>query len=55
MKGSNLSPVDARRVGLDGMFQIARDLAKRSGCKNDTNLPNAIPPIAKANWPGYEE
>ncbi|MET7661048.1 hypothetical protein ABZT45_33935 [Streptomyces sp. NPDC005356] len=55
MKGSGLSPVEARRVGLDGMLQIARDLAKRAGCKNDTNLPNAIPSVTKANWPGYEE
>ncbi|MBT2370082.1 hypothetical protein J7E88_33645 [Streptomyces sp. ISL-10] len=54
MKGSNLSALQARKVGLDIMFQLARDIAKQAGCKNDTNLPGTVPPVTMANWPGYK-
>ncbi|WP_329336764.1 hypothetical protein OG252_15800 [Streptomyces sp. NBC_01352] len=55
MKGSGLSAVEARKVGVDIMLQLARDVANQAGCKNNTSLPSAVPSISKANWPGYEE
>lgn len=54
MKGSGLPAAEARKVGVDIMLQLARDVAKQGGCKNDTNLPSSVPSISKANWPGYE-
>ncbi|MET8222358.1 hypothetical protein [Streptomyces sp. NPDC005301] len=54
MKGTGLSAVEARKVGLDIMLQLAHDLADRAGCENDTGLPDAVPAIGKANWPGYD-
>ncbi|MFJ9035515.1 hypothetical protein ACIRF8_02815 [Streptomyces sp. NPDC102406] len=54
MKGSGLSALEARKVGLDAVLQVARDVAKKAGCKNDTNLPNSVPSVTKPNWPGFD-
>ncbi|MGW7261900.1 hypothetical protein [Streptomyces sp. NPDC054842] len=54
MKGTGLSAVEARKVGLDIMLQLAHDLADRAGCENDTGLPDAVPAISDANWPGHQ-
>ncbi|WP_394433620.1 hypothetical protein [Streptomyces sp. SGAir0957] len=53
MKGSGLSALEARKVGLDAMLQMARDVAEKAGCKNDTNLPDSVPAVSEANWPGF--
>ncbi|MFF8727892.1 hypothetical protein ACF073_15570 [Streptomyces sp. NPDC015171] len=55
MKGSGLSATKAREAGLDIMLQLAHDVAEQAGCKNDTNLPSAVPPITKANWAGFDD
>ncbi|MFI5979019.1 hypothetical protein [Streptomyces sp. NPDC051452] len=55
MHGSGLSAADARKVGVDAMLQLARDVAEQAACKNNTNLPSALPSISKVNWPGFEE
>ncbi|WP_330462101.1 hypothetical protein OIB37_27010 [Streptomyces sp. NBC_00820] len=55
MRKSGLSATEARKVGVDIMLQLARDVAKQAGCTNGTRLPGKVPAISKANWPGYEE
>ncbi|MFF9154010.1 hypothetical protein ACF1AB_17465 [Streptomyces sp. NPDC014846] len=53
MKSSDLSAAEARKVGVDILLQLARDVSEQAGCKNDTNLPNRIPSIGKVNWPDF--
>ncbi|WP_299538383.1 hypothetical protein [uncultured Streptomyces sp.] len=53
MKGAGLSALEARKVGLDAVLQVARDVAKKAGCKNDTNLPDSLPSVSNPNWPGF--
>jgi hypothetical protein len=54
MKGSGLSAAEAREVGVGIMLQLARDVAERAGCTNDTDLPSSVPSLTEVNWPGYE-
>ncbi|MER5479289.1 hypothetical protein ABT026_20315 [Streptomyces sp. NPDC002734] len=53
MREAGLSALEARRTGLDILFQMARDVEKQAGCTNDTHLPAGVPSVKEANWADY--
>ncbi|MER5464777.1 hypothetical protein ABT010_29660 [Streptomyces sp. NPDC002668] len=54
MRSVGMAPDEARRVGLSMLLELSRTVAKQAGCKNDTNLPAAVPDVQDVNWPGFE-
>jgi hypothetical protein len=54
MRSAGLTPDEARRVGLSMLLELSRNVAKQAGCKNDTNLPAAVPDFQDVNWPGFK-
>lgn len=54
-KSARIGPLAARQASVDILTVVARKVAARVGCTNDTKLPAKAPKVTQANWPRFYE